>query len=244
VVNRATVALLPCLFLSACQSAPAPASVEVSYRGRIAGAAIAALKDQGFACWLEHRRQVPGLDAPGPKDDHTRPVLFCSHWDPTPGLECVERRYTFEVDWVDAKAPDVMMVEQLRTRPIKGELYKCVPGSKDAAEKTEAPPALPVESIAAPAPLDGRTVADTLALMRADHFACALEYRQPSRGVIVSCSRWDPSPERACIEERVVFDIAWPDPSGDPLEQLGTAHVVGQAFRCSPNWNRSAAPVP
>jgi hypothetical protein len=238
-VNRSTVALLSCLCLSACQSAPAPAKVEASYRGRIAGAAIAELKDQGFACWLEHRRHVPGLDAPGPKDEQTRPVLFCSHWDPTPGLECVERRYAFEVDWVDANAPDVMMVEQLRSRTIKRELYKCVPPGKDAVEKAEVPPALPVESIAAPAQLDGRTVAETLALMRADHFACALEYRSPS--VIVSCSRWDPSPERGCIEERVVFDIAWPDPSGDPLEQLGTAHVVGQAFRCSPNWNRPGA---
>jgi hypothetical protein len=97
----------------------------------------------------------------------------------------------------------------------------------------------------------GRSVADTLASMRGDRFACALEYRsldaeldrkpragQLAKAVILSCSRWDPSPERPCVEERVVFDIHWPDPQGDPLAQLGEAQVVGQSFRCSPNWNR------
>jgi hypothetical protein len=119
----------------------------------------------------------------------------------------------------------------------------------------EPPSPLPVQA-PPPAPdaaLKGRTVADALAIMRADRFACALEYRpldveldrkprpgESGRVTILSCSRWDPSPERACIEERVVFDIDWPDPRGDPLEQLGTAYVVGQVFRCSPNWNRPA----
>lgn len=113
------------------------------------------------------------------------------------------------------------------------------------------PPPLPVEAAKPPPRHAGRNVADTLALMRGDRFACALEYRpldaeldrkpragQLARAVVLTCSRWDPSPERACIEERVVFDIDWPDPSGDPLAQLGEAHVVGQTFRCSPNWNR------
>ena len=240
------------LCLAACQAVPPSPQAHEGFRGRIAGAAIAQLKEGGFACWLEHRRHVPGLDPPGAKEDHTRPVLFCSHWDPTPGLACVERRYTFEVDWSDAKAPDVGMVEQLRSRPIKAEAFKCVAGSNVIVDRVQAAE-LPVQTVAPPAPLEGRTVADTLALMRADRFACALEYRpldaeldgkpragQPARAVIVSCSRWDPSPERACIEERVVFDVEWPDPRGDPLDQLGTAQVVGQVFRCSPNWNRPA----
>lgn len=117
-------------------------------------------------------------------------------------------------------------------------------------------PALPVEKLE-PAPaaaLAGRSVADVLATMRADRFACALEYRpgaaqaghaagvRDSAGeVILSCSRWDPSPERACIEERVVFQIDWPDPAGDPLAQLDAARILAQAFRCAPNWNRPAA---
>jgi hypothetical protein len=112
-----------------------------------------------------------------------------------------------------------------------------------AAPSIDTTPALPTQK-PPPAPeaaLAGRSVAQALATMRADHFACALEYRHPANAVILSCSRWDPSPERACIEERVVFDVAWPDPSGDPLEQLGTAQVVGQTFRCSPNWNRPGA---
>ena len=215
--------------LAACQATGTVA--DASFRGRVAGAAIAELKEQGFACWLEHRRHVPELDAPGPKANATRPVLFCSQWDPTPGLACIERRYAFEVEWADAKADDAGITEQLKRRPIRAESYKCVS------------PSLPVQT-RSPQPdegFKGRSVADTLALMRADRYACALEYRPgTAKNVIVSCSRWDPSPERACIEERLVFDIEWPDPAGDPLTQLGEARVVGQTFRCAPNWNRPA----
>ena len=179
---------------------------------------------------------MPELDRHDRSAHHTRPVLFCSKWDPTPGLPCVERRYAFEVEWSDARALDEALVEQLRTRHIVSESYKCVPNPS-------------------PEPaLKGRSVADVLATMGADRFACALEYRaldaeldrkpragQPARAVIVSCSRWDPSPERACIEERVVYEVEWPDPVGDPLDQLATAMVIGQTFRCAPNWNREPA---
>ena len=118
----------------------------------------------------------------------------------------------------------------------------------------EPAPPLPVEAPRVPeSALAGRSVADAIALMRADRFTCFLEYRpldaeldpkpragQLARAPILACSRWDPSPERACIEERVVFDVDWPDPTGDPLAQLATGRVVGQTFRCAPNWNRPA----
>ena len=92
--------------------------------------AIARLKEQGFSCWLEQRRRVPGLDIEPRQQIHTtRPVLFCSLWDPTPGLACVERRYAFEVEWADPKAPDIDLVEQLRTRRIGAERYTCVPNA-------------------------------------------------------------------------------------------------------------------
>ena len=238
---RASPVLLS-LLVVACQLPREEGAVAPGFRGEIAGAAIARLRSDGFACWLEHRRHVPDLDGPGPKSNATRPVLFCSKWDPSPGLECIERRYAFEVEWSDPKAHDAGIAEQLGTRPIANQSFKCVAPHGELPVETRALP---------PPPFDGRTAADTLALMRADRYACALEYRprdaeldprpragQSARAVVITCSRWDPSPERACIEERVVFDIEWPDPQGDPLDQLATAPVVGQAFRCVPNWNR------
>ena len=115
--------------LASCQVASPPSDPGTN-RGRIAGAAIADLKAEGFACWLEQRRRVPGLDVEPRQQIHTtRPVLFCSLWDPTPGLACVERRYVFEVEWADAKAPDDGLVEQLRTRRISAERYTCVPNA-------------------------------------------------------------------------------------------------------------------
>ena len=192
---------------------------------------------------------MPDLDGPGPKSPLTRPVLFCSKWDPTPGLACVEERYAFEVEWSDPRADDAGIAEQLKRRPIRNQSYKCVAPSADLPVEARAP--------AVEQTWKGRTAADTLALMRADRYACALEYRpldaeldpkpragQLAKAVVLSCSRWDPSPERPCVEERVVFDIDWPDPRGDPLDQLWTAQVVGQSFRCSPNWNRSAPRLP
>ncbi len=127
-------------------------------------------------------------------------------------------------------------------------------GCQAAPMAPEPAPALPVETPCVPeSALAGRTVADAIAHMRGDRFTCFLEYRpldaeldpkpragRLARAPILACSRWDPSPERACIEERVVFDVDWPDPTGDPLAQLTTGRVVGQTFRCSPNWNRPA----
>jgi hypothetical protein len=85
-----------------------------SFRGRIAGAAITLLREEGFACWLEQRTPVP--------------MLFCSKWDPTPGLACRERRYAFEVEWSDANTVDASLMQQLRTRRIGAQRYICVPG--------------------------------------------------------------------------------------------------------------------
>ena len=118
------------LGLVACQTTVAPPGGEGHFRGRIAGAAIAQLKDDGFACWLEQRRHVPGLDIEQRRELlQTRPVLFCSKWDPTPGLACIERRYVFEVEWSDARALDAGLVDQLHTRRISRERYTCVPNA-------------------------------------------------------------------------------------------------------------------
>jgi hypothetical protein len=54
-------------------------------------------------------------------------VLFCSRWDPRPGIACIERRYAFEVDWADAQADDAVIMGQLDRRRIRDETYKCVP---------------------------------------------------------------------------------------------------------------------
>lgn len=128
---KSLAALSACALLAAaCQWAREPMRPEEPFRGRVAGAAIAQLKDQGFACWLERRRHVPGLDVePKYALNKTRPVLFCSKWDPSPGLACVERRFAFEVEWADARALDEALVEQLRTRRIARERYTCVPNA-------------------------------------------------------------------------------------------------------------------
>jgi hypothetical protein len=125
-LKRAILGVMSAFAIIGCQSTPEPMRPDALFRGRIAGAAIAQLKDEGFSCWLEQRRHVPGLDVETRHALHkTRPVLFCSKWDPTPGLPCVERLYAFEVEWADAGALDEALVEQLRTRRIAREHYRC-----------------------------------------------------------------------------------------------------------------------
>lgn len=96
-------------------------------RGRMALEVIDELKAEGFACWMEWRRALPEVD--GVKSwIHARyGMMYCSRWNPRPGVPCIEERVAFDVEWHDPKAEGEALVAQLPTSPVVGYSHVCVP---------------------------------------------------------------------------------------------------------------------
>ena len=95
----------------------------------------------------------------------------------------------------------------------------------------------------------GKTASQVVSGMRREGFRCAVEMRaldpveaaSPPKAVrrrpVVYCSKWDPSPTEACIEQRITYDVEWDDRDVDAdnlLEKLAASPVTGQSYVCVP----------
>ena len=108
-------------------------------RGKMALEVIDELKAEGFACWMEWRRALPEVD--GVKSwIHARyGMMYCSRWNPRPGVPCIEERVAFDVDWHNPKAEGEALVAQLPTSPVVGHSHVCVPSRPTPASSDQEP---------------------------------------------------------------------------------------------------------
>lgn len=99
-----------------------------SIAGKTAFAVVDEMKGEGFSCWIEYRHRLPEAGGTRSAPWGRYAMLYCSRWDPRPGVPCLEERVAYDVDWRDPGAEGEALAAQLATSTLSAQVHTCVPG--------------------------------------------------------------------------------------------------------------------